>query len=604
MEYERLCEYYDRLEATTKRLEMTDILVELLREAGSDIRPVVYLTRGQLAADFVGLELGVADKLAIRAIAFAAGVEEAEVVKCYHEKGDLGDAAHDLLASRRPRRRQATLFGGDAEAEKPVAARSVGEVYQRFVDIAKASGSGSQERKLSGLQALLHGASPGAARYVVRTTTGKLRLGIADMTFLDALAVLFASKEYRPDVERAFNVSSDIGLVAQTLHQRGIAGLEEVRLQVGVPVRAMLAERLPTPEEILEKLGGEALVELKYDGLRLQAHVPASGPVRFYSRRLEDLTPQFPDVAEALRAAFLGREAIVEGEVVAVDESGEMRPFQDTALRRGRKRDLDKLIEEMPVTYFLFDALLLDGEDLTTRPLLERREAAKRAFGVSERVQFTDAELVREVEGLNRFFERSVAMGAEGIMVKSVRPDSTYQPGSRGYHWIKYKREYSAELTDSLDLVCVGALVGRGRRAGLYGAFLMAAYNPEEDVFETVCKMGTGLNDEQLAHAKGMLEPLRHEGGPHPRVRAQMPMDVWFNPEKVAEVVGAELTLSPIHTAAWNALKDGAGLALRFPRFLQWRDDKGPEQATSLDELVSMFKQQGQRRKGGDEDAG
>lgn len=601
VEYERLCEYYDRLEATTKRLEMTDILVELLREAGEDIRSVVYLTRGQLAADFVGLELGVADKLAIRAIAFAAGVEEADVVKCYHEKGDLGDAAHDLLAQKRPRRRQATLFGDD-EPEK-AAPRTVSDVFQRFVDVAKASGSGSQEKKLSGMQALLHGASPRAARYVVRTTTGKLRLGIADMTFLDALAVLFASKEYRPDVERAFNVSSDIGLVAETLHQKGIAGLEEVKLQVGVPVRAMLAERLPTPEEILEKLGGEALVELKYDGLRLQAHVPRNGPVKFYSRRLEDLTSQFPDVARELRVAFLGKEAIVEGEVVAVDESGEMRPFQDTALRRGRKKDLDKLIEEMPVTYFLFDALLVDGEDLTTKPLLERREAAKAVFGVSDRIQFTDAELVKDVAGVNRFFERSVAMGAEGIMVKSIRPDSTYQPGSRGYHWIKYKREYSAELTDSLDLVCVGALVGRGRRAGLYGAFLMAAYNAEEDVFETVCKMGTGLNDEQLAQAKEMLDPLKHEDGPHPRVRAQMQMDVWFTPDKVAEVVGAELTLSPIHTSAWNALKDGAGLALRFPRFLKWRDDKQAEQATSLDELVSMFKQQAQRRKGGDEES-
>lgn len=604
MDYERLCAYYDRLEATTKRLEMTDILVELLHEAGGDIRPVVYLTRGQLAADFVGLELGVADKLAIRAIAFASGVDEAEVTKSYHSSGDLGDAAHDLLSKKRPRRRQTTLFG-DAEEEAAAKATTVSEVFSRFIDIANASGAGSQDRKLSGLQSLLMGASPNAARYIVRTTTGKLRLGIADMTFLDAMALAFATKEHRPDIERAYNVSSDIGLVAQTLLEKGIAGLEELRLTVGVPVRAMLAERLPTPEEILEKLGGEALVELKYDGLRLQAHIPRSGPVRFYSRRLEDLTPQFPDVAESLRAAFHGKEAIVEGEVVAVDESGEMRPFQDTALRRGRKKDLEKLIDEMPVTYFLFDALLLDGEDLTMRPLPERRAALTAAFGVSDRVQFTRAETVTQVAQLNAFFEASVVMGAEGIMVKSIRGDSAYQPGSRGYHWIKYKREYSAELTDSLDLVCVGALVGRGRRAGLYGAFLMAAYNPEEDVFETVCKMGTGLDDAQLLQAKEMLEPTRHAGGsPHPRVRANMPMDVWFAPSKVAEVVGAELTLSPIHTSAWGALKEGAGLALRFPRFVGWRDDKEPEAATSLDELIAMFKQQGQRRKGAAEDEG
>lgn len=594
VDYERLCDYYERVEATTKRLEMTDILVELLREAEADIRAVVYLTRGQLAADFEGVELGVADKLVIRALSGITALPEDEVVKCYHKTGDLGDAASELLSSKGKRRKQATLF----EDAAPHAALSVSEVFARLRAIADAEGSGSQGEKMAQLTKLLQEASPRAARYLVRTVTGKLRLGIADMTLLDALAQAYATKEYRPDLERAYNVSSDLGLVADTLLRDGLAGVERLRLQVGVPVRAMLAERLPTPEEILAKLGGEAQVELKYDGLRLQAHIPREGPVRFFSRRLEDLTPQFPDVAEALRASFLGREAIVEGEVVAVDpDTGEMRPFQDTALRRGRKRDLDQLIAQMPVTLYLFDLLLLDGEDLTPRTLGERRAALERAFGVSEAVQFTRAQRVTRPEEVLAFFDRSVAEGAEGIMAKSLGADSGYRAGARGWQWIKYKRDYQSELQDTLDLVVVGALAGRGRRAGWYGALLMGAYNREEDVFETVCKLGTGFDDATLARMTDELKDTVHDGGPHPRVRARMEADVWLVPTRVLEVVGAELTLSPIHTAAWGALKDGAGLALRFPRFTgRLRDDKKPEQATGLDELVAMYRAQGRRQ--------
>jgi DNA ligase-1 len=276
-----------------------------------------------------------------------------------------------------------------------------------------------------------------------------------------------------------------------------------------------------------------------------------------------------------------------------------MRPFQDTALRRGRKKDLDKLIASMPVTLFLFDALLLDGEDVTKMPLGERRARLEAAFGVSDGVQFTRAERVTKPEELLVFFDRSVAEGAEGIMAKSLAADSVYRAGARGWQWIKYKRDYQSELQDTLDLVVVGALVGRGRRAGWYGALLMAAYNREEDVFETVCKLGTGFDDETLISMTAELKETVHEGGPHPRVRAQMDANVWFVPTKVLEVVGAELTLSPIHTAAWGALKVGAGLAVRFPRFTgRVRDDKKPEQATGLDELVAMFKAQGRKQVG------
>ncbi|MEA3199835.1 MAG: ligase 1 [Thermoplasmata archaeon] len=601
MDYARLCEFYERLEATTKRLEMTDILVELAREADGDLRAVVYLTRGQLAADFVGLELGVAEKLVMRALHESTGVPEDELTKAYHKAGDLGDAAFELLSQKKRRARQATLFAEEAaeQGSMPVA-----EVFARLHDIAESSGSGSQGAKMALLQKLLARCSPREARYLVRTVTGKLRLGIADMTILDALAAAFATKEYRPDLERAYNVCSDLGLVADVLLRKGLAGVEEIRAQVGVPMRAMLAERLPTPQEILEKLGGEGLCELKYDGLRLQAHIPAAGKVRFYSRRLEDMTKQFPDVADSLRQAFSGREAIVEGEVVAIDpHTGDMRPFQEVAKRRGRK-NVQEVIDEVPVTLFLFDCLLLDGEDLTQQPLPVRRAALERSFdrkatrdeqGV-ERIQFSRAKRVASAEEVMAFFEQSVAEGAEGIMVKSVQDDSTYKAGSRGYQWIKFKREYSSELQDSLDLVVVGAIAGRGRRAGWYGALIMASYNPEEDVFESICKLGTGFDDAALQAFTDELKSYPHEGGPHPRVRAKIAADAWFAPVKVLEVVGAELTLSPLHTAGWGALKEGAGISVRFPRFTgKVRDDKKPEEATTVDELISMFKQQGHK---------
>jgi len=602
VDYERLCQFYERLEETTKRLEMTDILVELLREADGDLRAVVYLTRGQLAADFEGIELGVAEKLVMRALHESTGVSEEDLTKAYHKAGDLGDAAFEVLSQRKARRRQASLF---AEENQPQASMPVTEVFERFHEIARSAGAGSQSGKLSLLQKLLARASPREARYLVRTVTGKLRLGIADMTILDAMAAAFATKEYRPDLERAYNVCSDLGLVGETLLKGGLAAVEEMRAQVGVPMRAMLAERLPTPEEILAKMGGEGLCELKYDGLRLQAHIPAQGAIHFYSRRLEDLTRQFPDVAGYLRESFRGREAIVEGEVVAVDpQTGDMKPFQEVAKRRGRK-NVEEVIAEVPVTLFLFDCLLLDGEDLTEKPLPERREALTRSFDLArgadeeglERIQLSRAKRVTTPEEVVAFFEQSVAEGAEGIMVKSVGPDSFYKAGSRGYQWIKYKREYSSELQDSLDLVVVGAIAGRGRRAGWYGALIMASYNPEEDVFETICKLGTGFDDATLQAMTEELKSYQHEGGPHPRVRARIAADAWFAPVKVLEVVGAELTLSPLHTAGWGVLKEEAGLSVRFPRFTgKVRDDKKPEEATTLDEIISMFKQQGHKR--------
>jgi DNA ligase-1 len=604
MRYAELCEAYEAIEATSKRLEMTGLLVDLLRRTpASLVDKVVYLTQGQLAPSFEGVELGLAEKLVVKGLAQASGSDDARVTRLYKEKGDLGVAAEELLGKRR----QATLLG---KAE-PLAVR---EVFDRFLRVAKASGSGSQEQKLRLLGELLQAAQPREARYIVRTVTGKLRLGIADQSILDALAVLAAFprnpaarpvaelddeerarlQEAKQAIERAYNTSSDLGGVARAVKAEGLDGLGHLRLKPGVPVRPMLAERLSTAEEIMERLGEQAAAEYKYDGLRLQAHLTDGRKprVRFFSRRLEDMTPQFPDVAEALLQAFRGRGAIVEGEAVAVDPAGDLLPFSEVTHRRGRKHGLEEAIARYPVAIMLFDLLSLDGEDFTAKPLGERRAALERAFRAGERVRFSAYEVVGSARALERFFEKAVADGAEGVMAKSLGPESVYRAGNRGYLWIKMKRDYRAELSDSLDLVLVGAFMGRGRRAGWYGALLMAAYDEEEEAFETVCKLGTGFSDELLQALPAKLK--RHaRATKHPRVRSALEADVWFTPAEVLEVRGAEITLSPVHTCAMGVVREGAGLAVRFPRFTgNWRSDKSPEDATSAAELLRMYRAQ------------
>lgn len=619
MLYERLVEFYERLEGTTKRLEMTAILVEMLKEAKpEELRPIVYLTQGQVAPEFEGVELGLADKLVQRALAEGWNVPVDRVEAAYRKSGDLGETAQDILA-KGGAKKATTLFSFGADAPAEEAPPTVADVHAVFREIAAATGLGSQEAKKAALSALLarFARNPVAAKYVVRTVSGKLRLGVADMTLLDALLRAYvapaeslsiadleddekaAVKESRLILEHAYSVSSDLGRVAEAA-RKGPAALRKIGLTVGVPVRAMLAEREPTAEAILARMGGRAAVEWKYDGLRIQAHRGPGGKVRFFSRRLEDVTAQFPDVARALDDAFRGPGSfIVEGEVVAVDrDSGEIRPFAEVAQRRGRKRDLDALVSEVPVCVFLFDALLLDDQALMAEPFSTRREALVKAFTEGGGVTFSKQEVVDDVAGLERFFEDALGEGAEGVMVKAL--DAPYRAGSRGFAWIKFKRDYQENveggrpgMLDTVDLVVVGAFAGRGRRAGAYGALLMAAYDPEADVFETVCKLGTGFDDATLAALPDRLKPYLHDGGPHPRVRPGLQADVWFAPGVVMEVKAFELSLSPTHTAAKGVVKEGHGIAMRFPRFTtRFRDDKGPEDATTTDELVTMWKAQ------------
>ena len=568
---------YERIEATTKRLEMTDLLVDLIRETPKeDLDKVVYLTQGRIHPDYEGIELGLAEKMVIRVLVRATGLEEARVERLWKEKGDLGLVAEEAIAARR---------------QKPLSTTplTIAKVYANLDAIAREAGEGSQDRKIRLLSDLLGNATPKEAKYIVRMVVGKMRLGVADMTIVDALAAAFATKADRDRVERAYNVSSDLGEVARVLATKGLNGLDSIHLKLFRPIRAMLAERLETLGEIFERMGTAAL-EYKYDGLRVQAHV-SSKRIELFSRHLENITGQFPEIVEGLRTAIQDRDTIVEGEAVPVDpNTGEFLPFQEVSRRRGRKTEVERMAKEFPVTLFAFDCLLRDDEDLTPWDYTERRKALESVLKPNEGIRLSTVRIADDVKVAEAFFDEALQAGCEGLMAKAL--DSTYEAGARGYQWIKFKKEYSAALSDTVDLVIVGAFAGRGKRAGAYGALLMAAYDDRADVFRTTCKLGTGFDDETLFALPERLKGVRKDRRPA-RVDSKLEPDVWFEPHAVLEVRGAEITVSPVHTCAWDAVRPGAGLAVRFPRFTgRWRDDKGPEDATTVKELLGMYRQQ------------
>lgn len=571
--YDVVAEAYRDLEAASGRLVLIDRLATLVAATPEDLLGTVcMLCQGQIAPAFAGIDLGLAEKLAVRAVATATGVEPAEVAATVRETGDLGEAAEKLLPERAP-------------------SLDVATVVATLHEVAAAEGTGSQGRKLELLGGLLSRATPLEARYLLRLVTGNLRLGIGTPTILDALARVHAGgKGDRPVLERAYNICCDLGLVAQTLARGGLAAVEEIRVRPGNPVRVMLAQRLSEAADILAKLGGECAAEYKYDGIRIQAHRTADGTIELFTRGLERIGHQFPDVVEALSAGVGPREFILEGEAVAWDAAaGELHPFGEVMGRR-RVHGIDEAVRDAPVGLFCFDLLYADGEDLTRLPYPQRRARLAEAVTLSDGLRLTTATEVSTPEALDATFEQAIADGCEGLMCKAVGPDADYRAGARGWSWIKLKRDYRTELSDTIDLVVVGAFAGRGRRRGVYGAVLLAAYDPEADLFRTVGKCGTGFSDAELAALPELLAPYRSDHKPA-RVDARQPPDVWFEPGLVIEVLSAELTVSPNHTAGWGVLKPDSGLAMRFPRFTgRWRDDKTAQDATTTTELVDLFR--------------
>ncbi len=577
MEYSLLAEFYSGIEATTSRTHMTQLLVELFRKTPPElIDRIVYLSTGKVAPEYSGLDYNFGEKLAMRALAEVLGVSEHEVEEKVVELGDLGDAGKALY---------------EEKGFKPEGKLTVEEVYDKLLEIAKTSGVGALRKKSELFKKLLQKASPLEVKYLLRTVTERLRLGIGDNTLMDALAVAFTGdQKNREYIERAYNFSSDLGYIAKILAQKGLEGVKSVRIELGRPVRPMLAERMAIPSLILKKLGGKCGAEYKYDGERIQAHRKGD-KVWLFSRRLENITHQFPDLIEFLKEA-IPHDFIVELECVVIDPaSGQIQPFQVLMNRRVKYVSRFHILR-YPVAGFIFDILYLDGEELVDKPYPERRATLERVVKITDRINLATREIVSDVEELERFFHQAIEDGCEGLVCKSLAPESVYQSGKRGFLWIKYKRDYKSHLADTLDLVVVGAFYGKGHRVGYFGSLLMACYDPETDQFKTVCKVGTGFTEDDFKKLDDILEKHRIDHR-HPRVNSILSADVWCEPYLVLEITGAELTYSPVHTCAWDKVKAGRGLGLRFPRFTgKYRFDKKPEDATTEQEIIEMFLQQ------------
>lgn len=561
---------------------MMEILSELLKEAGKDeIAPAIYMTQGILLPPFEGLEFGVAEKIMEDAIALATGHTKEEIESEFRKSGDLGLAAEKIKASTKLKSLSKKSY-------------SVSEVYGMMVEVAKLSGSGSKDKKIGMLASMISSATPIEARYLVRYPLGALRMGVGDSTILEALSIAYTGdREAKTSLERAYNLCCDLGTVGSILASSGMESIDKFKLSLFKPVRPALAERLPTPEAIMKRMGGKAALEHKYDGFRVQIHKKGE-KVRLYSRKLENITEMFPDIVRAVLDEVSADSIIFEGEALAFNEvTEEFLPFQET-IQRKRKHGIEKKAEEMPLHLFAFDLLYLNGKDYLPEPYHERRKALEPLFSKKKFAEPSKMIIVTSPEELEKFFEVSVGSGLEGIMAKDL--NAPYVAGARKFSWVKYKRSMQGKLSDSLDLVIIGYFAGRGQRAEFgFGGLLCAVYNEGSDMFESVSRIGTGFTEAQMIELEAKLSKIKTERKPA-RVESDVVPNFWVQPKYVVTINADEITRSPIHTCGRSEKgSNGVGYALRFPRLTgneTIRSDKSPEDATTTKEVIGMFTNQ------------
>jgi len=578
MQFSIIAEMFEKMENTSKRIELTNILVELLKKTPKKIIPnVVYLLQGILRPNFEGVELGVAEKLAIRSISKSSGLPIKKIENDYKNCGNLGLTASNILKLKT----QTTFTEEKITLER---------VYETLIKIANAEGKGSQDLKMKYISSLLNDATPIEAKFVLNILLGTLRLGIAENTVMDALSIGFTGKkENREQVEAAYNVSSDLGKVAEVIAHEGLDGIKKFQISLFNPIRPMLADRIKSEEDAIKKMPAEFAAEYKLDGERVQIHKQMDKIILF-SRSLENITKYYPDIVENIGNSLDINDGIFEAEIVAINENtGDFLPFQELMHRR-RKYKLKEAVLQYPITVNFFDVLYFDGKNCLGLKYSERRKILESSVKENNFAKLVPIAMVKNENQIEDFLENSINSGCEGLMLKIL--DAPYRAGIRGGNWLKLKREYRNELGDSLDLVVIGAYFGKGRRTGRYGTLLLATYNEEKDNFPSICKVGTGFTDESLDQLYQILSNkviLKK----NPRVESEMEADVWFEPELVLEIVASEITLSPIHKTELDIIRKGSGLALRFPKFTgKIRIEKGPEDASTGEEVSSLYKGQ------------
>ena len=597
MQFSILAKYFEKLESTSSRLSLIDILVDLFKEVkASEVGQISYLLQGRVAPFYEATEIGMSEKLVAQAMARAYGVDREQVLKEFGKVGDLGLVAEQLSSSRK-RGSRSPIWSG----------MTVREVFQVLTEIAGTSGEGTVEKKIVMLSGLLSKMDGISAKHLVRVPLGASRLGIGDPTILDAFAKLKLGdknpslrsgtlssdqksehKTKRKLLEGAYNKVSDLGLVGETLWKEGLKGVEGLEVSVGRPLRSQLCERITDVKTILEKYNGSAHVQYKYDGFRVQIHKNGD-TVRLFSRNLEETTLMFPDIIDGVRKQVKAKSIILDSEALAYNpESEEFLPFQETTKRR-RKYGIEEMQKKLPLKAFVFDIMYLNGKSLVDVPLKTRIKNLESSIKGDEVLIPQVGEVVSNSERLQEIFDDALTKGLEGVITK--RPDSKYEAGARNFNWIKLKRHSSGELKDTIDCVILGYIFGKGKRSAFgAGALLVGVYDSKRDEFVTVSKIGTGLTDEEWREIHKRADKIKVSKKPA-RVNSVLTPSVWIAPEIVIEVLADEITRSPVHTAGKTDKEPG--YALRFPRLIKFREaDKKAEDATTVKELTEMYKGQ------------
>jgi DNA ligase 1 len=600
MLFKDLAIYLKKLEETDSRLEITRILVALIKEADyREIDKMCYLILGYLAPPYRGIEFALADKMMIRILSRAFSFEEGEIRKKYRLEGDLGTVAQEVKKVSGHQQSIGSLFA-DSDASKESLASdnlSVSQVYDYLMVVARVSGKGSQEKKVSLMASLLRAVDGLSARYLTRIPLGRLRLGFSELTLLDALSWLVSGdKSSRERIEEAYNVRADIGDIARIIKKNGLSSLDKLEVSLGVPVNLALCQRLPNVEEMINKMVSQdgnndlVAVEPKFDGTRLQAHLDRSKKklqVWLFTRSLENVVDMFPDIAKGLEEEIIVESVILDGEIIGYDPgSGRLLPFQKT-IQRKRKHQIEEAANKTPLRYYCFDILYLNGKNLIEVPFNKRRAVLEKLIsGVKNgrrKIFLSPQILTSRPERLRSYHQEQISKGLEGVVVKKWR--SPYDVGKRGFTWVKLKQEKGKTgggLSDTIDGVVMGYYRGRGRRAKFgIGAFLLGIKESySTDQFLTVSKIGTGLTDDQWRKMRSLCDRVA-VGRKPPRYKVDKNLfpDVWCQPKIVFEIEADNVTISPLHSA---------NLALRFPRLVRFRADRVPDQATTKKELEEL----------------
>ncbi|XAR60030.1 DNA ligase (ATP) [Bertholletia excelsa] len=608
-----LVKAFDAVDKESGRIAITEIVCNMLRTVISttpdDLLPVVYLLANKIAPSHEGLELGIGDASITKALAEACGAKESQIKSKYQALGDLGLVAKACRSSQSLMRRPEAL--------------TVAKVFDTFRLIAKESGKDSQEKKKNRIKGLIVAATDCEPQYLIRLLQSKLRIGLAEQTLLAALgqAAVYAEKHSSPPahidspleeaakiVKQVYSVIPVYDKIVPALLTGGIWNLPEIcRFTPGVPIGPMLSKPTKGVSEILDKFQDmEFTCEFKYDGERAQIHYLENGSVEIYSRNAERNTGKFPDVVEAVSRLKKSsvRSFVLDCEIVAYDrEKKKILSFQ-TLSTRARKNVVTSEIK-VDVCVFAFDILYLNGQPILQEQLNVRRKHLYDSFDEEPGyLQFATTITSNDLEEIQKFLETAVESCCEGLIIKTLSKDATYEPSKRSHNWLKLKKDYMDSVGDSLDLVPIAAFHGRGKRTGVYGAFLLACYDSSKEEYQSICKIGTGFSEAVLEERSASL---RSKVIPKPksyyRYGDSINPDVWFEPSEVWEVKAADLTISPVNRAAVGIVDPDKGISLRFPRLLRVREDKTPEEATTSEMVADMYNaQKNNQRNNQDED--